>query len=132
VIASGDNRDCARPKQSWALAEVLIHQCCLFVLAGRFGRYLAELVQKTEEEDRKVRSDHMEVAIDYKYNGARVFQAARTRGLPGPDLLPHPDDIIIDLRVATVRYAGPCTPEDRERWLEMRERRDEAKRDVTY
>jgi hypothetical protein len=93
---------------------------------------LAELVQKTEEEDRKVRSDHMEVAIDYQYNGTRVLEAARARGLPGPDLLPHPDDITIDLRVVTVRYAGPCTPEDRERWLELRERRDEAKRDVTY
>lgn len=92
---------------------------------------LAEFVRGIEEEDRKLRSDHMGAAIEYKRDWQEAIELARERGLPEPTPLPHPDDVIIDVRKAEVRYAGPMTPEDKVRWDEMLEFRDEQQDFVT-
>ncbi len=100
---------------------------------NRFAqRTMAELVQTVEEEDRRMRSEHMQVAIEYKTGWMEAIEDARTRGTREPTPLPHPDDVIIDLKAATVTYAGPCTPEEKADWDRMIERRDEAQREVSY
>ena len=93
---------------------------------------MAELVRGIEEQDRKLRSDHMEAAIEYKTGWDNAIEIARQRGLPEPTPLPHPADVIIDLRSAEVRYTGPMTPEDKQRWDRALEFRDDQQREVTY
>ena len=92
---------------------------------------MAELVRGIEEQDRKLRSDHMEAAIEYKTGWDEAIDIARKRGLPEPTPLPHPADVIIDLRSAEVRYAGPMTPEEKQRWDRVLEFRDEQQEEVS-
>lgn len=93
---------------------------------------MAELVRGIEEQDRQLRSDHMSTAIEYKSGWEQEIEYARKHGLPEPTPLPHPSDVIIDIRKAEVRYAGPITPEEKEQWDKVLEFRDEQQDFVTF
>ena len=92
---------------------------------------MAELVRSIEEEDRLLRSSLFETACEYKIGWQQAFEHARKNGLPEPDVVPHPDDIVLDMRRAEVRYEGPMTPEEKKKWDRMLECRDELQTDVT-
>lgn len=95
-------------------------------------RAWAEMIQHVEEQDRQARSELMKAAIDYKADGMAAIEKARQCGLPEPEPLPHPDDIIIDLREGTVRYAGPLTPEEKVEWDRILALRDAYQEEVNY
>ena len=92
---------------------------------------MAELVRGIEEEDRQLRSSLFETACEYKIGWQEAFEHARKHGLPEPDVVPHPDDVILDMRRAEVRYAGPMTPEEKRKWDRMLEFRDEIQAEVS-
>jgi len=92
---------------------------------------MAELVRGIEEEGRAVRSSHFEAACQYKSEWEKAIENARKNGLPEPSPLPHPDDVIIDVRRAEVRYEGPITPEEKIGWDRMLECRDEQQEYVS-
>lgn len=93
---------------------------------------MAELVRGIEEEDRKLRVEHFAAAAEYKWDWEQAIEHARQHSLPEPTPLPHPADVIIDVRNAEVRYAGPMTPEEKETWDRMLEFRDEQQTDVSW
>ena len=93
---------------------------------------MAELVRGIEEEDRRLRVDHYATAVEYKSGWEQAIEQARERGLPEPQPLPHPDDVIINTRTAEVHYAGPMTPEEKKRWDRLLEFRDEQQQEVSY
>lgn len=92
---------------------------------------MAELVRGIEEEDRQIRSRLFETACEYKWEWERLIEHARTHNLPEPSPLPHPDDVVLDLHRAEVRYAGPATPEEKKSWDRMLAFRDELQTDIS-
>lgn len=92
---------------------------------------MAELVREIEEEDRKTRTSHFETACDYKWGWEQAIEHARQHGLPEPAPLPHPSDVIIDVRNSEVRYEGPITPEEKKHWDRLLEFRDELQVEVS-
>lgn len=92
---------------------------------------MAELVRGIEEEDRRLRSSLFETACEYKIGWQEAFDHARKHGLPEPNVVPHPEDVILDMRNAVVRYEGPLTPEDKKSWDRMLECRDEIQEEVS-
>lgn len=92
---------------------------------------MAELVRGIEEEDRQLRSSHFETACEYKIGWEQAIEHAREHGLPEPTPVPHPDDVILDMRRAKVRYEGPLTAEEKKRWDRMLEFRDEQQEEVS-
>lgn len=93
---------------------------------------MAELVRGIEEDDRKLRVDHFSAAAEYKWGWEQAIEQARRLGEPEPAPLPHPDDIIVDVRRAEVRYAGPMTAEEKQSWDRMLEFRDEQQDFVSF
>ncbi|WFL78272.1 DUF5681 domain-containing protein [Altererythrobacter arenosus] len=92
---------------------------------------MTELVRGIEEEDRQIRSSYFDTACEYKWNWEQAIAHARKHGLEVPEPIPHPDDVIVDIRKAEVRYEGPMTPEEKKRWDRMLEFRDELQADVS-
>ncbi|RVQ67179.1 hypothetical protein EKN06_09745 [Croceicoccus ponticola] len=92
---------------------------------------MAELVRGIEEEDRRLRSSHFETACEYKIGWQQAFEHARKHGLPEPDVVPHPDDVILDMRRAEVRYEGPMTHDEKMKWDRMLELRDELQTEIS-
>ena len=93
---------------------------------------IAELVRGIEEEDRQLRSSHFAAACEYKWDWEQAIEHARTHGLPEPAPLPHPDDVVIDVRKAEVRYQGLMTPEEKQRWDRLLAFRDEQQEYVSH
>ena len=93
---------------------------------------MAELVRGVEEEDRKARADHFEVACEYKRGWEEAIERAQRSGLPVPEPLPHPDDVIIDVRTSQIRYEGPITKEEKHDWDRLLAFRDEQQAEVTF
>lgn len=93
---------------------------------------MAELVRGIEEEDRQLRSSLFETACEYKLSCEQALEYARKHGLPEPVFIPHPEDIVLDMRNAEVRYQGPITAEEKKRWDRMLEFRDDQQVEVSH
>jgi Family of unknown function (DUF5681) len=76
-------------------------------------RILFEQIAGVEKERRRTREQLFETIVEYKLaSEARIAEALRL-GLPEPDLLPHPDDLIVDPIAESVISKGPWTQEER-------------------
>lgn len=75
---------------------------------------LAEFVQKVEASDFELRQKQFKSAIEYKDSWEAEFKRCDAAGIPRPDPIPHPDDIVLDVNTAGVRYRGPMTKADKE------------------
>lgn len=85
---------------------------------NRFAqKTLAELVGKVEAERTKALTDFFAGAVEYKFKWGQEIDRCRRAGLPVPEPLPHPDDIFIDARNGTAKFAGPMTQQEKA-WFE--------------
>ncbi|HUE80386.1 MAG TPA: DUF5681 domain-containing protein [Sphingomicrobium sp.] len=100
---------------------------------NRFAqKALTEIVQNVEREHRDLQYENIETFTEYKRLWTAEFERCRKCGLPEPDQLPHPDDVLLDYRKGTFRIAGPITKEEKVRWDLLLSRRDIAQDDVLY
>ncbi|WP_432201132.1 DUF5681 domain-containing protein [Erythrobacter sp. W53] len=100
---------------------------------NRFAqKTLAELVTGLEQRDADARFELFGNAIDYKHNWSREIERCEKNGLPVPEPLPHPDDIIVDPGNGGVRILGPQTVEQKAHFDEAMARRLEAQEAVSY
>lgn len=92
---------------------------------------LAEIVQQVEAKESADRVTAMENALEYKTEWEREIERCRAAGLPEPTPIPHPDDIIIDMRSGKVRTDGPLSKEEKKEWDWRLERRNDAQSEVS-
>ena len=93
-------------------------------------RALADLVCQVEERKANDHISALENAFEYKQMWTRELEQRRRYGSDEPDPIPHPDDVIIDLRTGHVRTDGPLDECEKARWDKQLERRAEAQREV--
>lgn len=81
---------------------------------NRFAqKTLAELIGKVEDERTQALTAYFAGAVDYKFKWSQEIDRCRRAGLPVPEPLPHPDDIFIDARKGTAKFAGPMTQQEK-------------------
>ncbi len=87
--------------------------------SNRFAqKTLAELVGKIEAERTHALTEHFGRAFEYKHNWSQEIDRCRRAGLPVPEPIPHPDDIFLDARNGTAKFAGPMTQQEKA-WLDQ-------------
>lgn len=91
----------------------------------------AEIVRAAEKRERSETIESMEAAIEYKRRWTDELERLRKLGLPEPELIPHPDDMDVDLRNGGVIITGPMTSEEKIAHDKRVSRRDEAQSEVT-
>lgn len=94
-------------------------------------RALAELVRQVEDRKADERMTVMENAFDYKQKWAAEIERCRQLGLEDPTPIPHPDDVIIDMRTGHVRTDGPLDEVEKRDWDKRLARRAEAQAEVS-
>ena len=94
-------------------------------------RALAELVRTVEDRKSSEHQTTLENAFEYKLQWTRELERRRASGSELPDPVPHPDDIIIDLRSGHVKTEGPLDVLEKKAWDAKLERRAEAQDDVS-
>lgn len=84
---------------------------------NRFAqKTLTEIVQKVEQENWELRRQHFEAMCEHKWGWEENFKRCDEQGRPRPDIVPHPDDIVIDWKRGTARVAGPSTDDEKKEW----------------
>ncbi len=75
-------------------------------------KYLLEHVRGMEEVHLQRKIDNYVRLRAVKRDGEQVLAAHKRKALAPPELLPHPDDIILNAATGDAHINGPATPED--------------------
>ncbi len=93
---------------------------------------LVDMVARVEANDHAVLVRSFDKALDYKIAWEREIERCRTAGLPEPDPVPHPADMVIDMHHGEVRIEGPRTKEQKELLDQILQLRAEAQDEVNF
>ncbi|MHC4179960.1 MAG: DUF5681 domain-containing protein [Planctomycetota bacterium] len=75
-------------------------------------KYFLEYVSRAEELHLRTKVEHYVRLETLKRAGERALAESERRGLPPPELLPHPDDIVLNPSTGEARIEGPENAED--------------------
>ncbi len=93
----------------------------------REQKLFLELAATVEAADAAEHRDLLETAIAYKVGWEQELARRREQGLTGPEPLPHPDDVVVDLDTGEVAFTGPRTPQEKAAWDALRGERGKLK-----
>lgn len=97
------------------MAQAIIRSLAVNAVKGqhRAQRLFSELLSTTESQNRRLHDEWMDTAITYKVEWERELARRAALGVTGPEPLPHPDHVVIDIRRGTARILGPATKEEK-------------------
>ena len=96
------------------MAQAIVRSLAVTAAKGntRAQRLFAELLASSETSNKRAHDDLFETAINYKQVWEDELDRRKHFNITEPDPIPHPDDIVINLRIGTVSIQGPMTKED--------------------
>jgi RNase P/RNase MRP subunit p29 len=115
----------AKGQVSIPMAQAVIRSLAVNAAKGhqRAQRLFTQLVSTTERQNKQLSDQWLESAITYKVEWDRELERRGKLGIRGPEPLPHPDHIIIDINKGTAHIRGPATKEEKkqlELWREYK------------
>jgi hypothetical protein len=96
----------------------------------RSQQMFATLLSEVESANKALSDEWLQTAIEYKVGWEQELERRASLGTSGPEPLPHPDDIIIDMRTGQVVVHGPMTKEEKVEWDRMYARVEECDREI--
>jgi Family of unknown function (DUF5681) len=117
---------------SISMAQAIIRALAVNAARGqhRAQQLFAELLYQTERANKQSSDEWLQTAIEYKRDWEQELARRSRLGLTGPEPLPHPDDIVIDLKTGQVILKGPVTKEEKAEWDRMYARVEECDREL--
>ena len=91
------------------MAQAIVRTLALNAAKGnqRALNLFTELLSSTERDNKQLHDEWLETAITYKIDWERELERRKVMGGTGPEPLPHPDDIVINMRTGQVEIKGP-------------------------
>ena len=96
----------------------------------RAQQKFTELLSETERANKA--SNDEKAAMEYKFGWGKELERRKELGITGPEPLPHPDHIVIDMKTDRVIIKGPMTKEEKVEWDRLRERLKECDLEIEY
>lgn len=117
---------------SYPIAQAVVRSLAIKAVQGsaRAQELFTELLAATESANKKLCDEFFESAVTYKVEWQRELEERERTGRSGPEPLPHPDDVVIDMETGLVRFKGPVTREEKAKWDSLREKKEEFKEEV--
>ena len=114
------------------MAQAVIRSLAVSAAKGqaRAQKLFTEILGTTERAGRKIHDEVLDAAFEYKADWQHERQRRAQLQITGPEPLPHPDDVIIDMNTGNIRIRGPSDEEELARWQYLAERRDDAVADI--
>jgi hypothetical protein len=111
-----------------SIAEAVIRSIALAAAKGhqRSQRLFTEMLSSTERANKALHDEWLETAIEYKVEWQRELERRSRFGIVATPPLPHPDDIVIDMKTGRVRIEGPFTKKEKMKWDKLRARKIEC------
>ena len=103
------------------MAQAIIRSLAVAAVKGSFKAQVAitKLIQATQDRVLDGRLAMYEAATDYKKHWRREFAECDRQGIPRPEPVPHPDEIVIDENTLEVRHNGPQNHDEKAQWDQM-------------
>jgi hypothetical protein len=110
------------------MIRAVVRSMALAAVKGqaRSQRMFAALLQATENERKAEHDSTLETAIEYKTQWEDELERRTALGIVGPDPIPHPDDVIINVKTGEVHITGPVTKQEKVKWDRLRNRKHEC------
>ncbi len=107
------------------IAQAVVRSLAVNAAKGRTRaqELFTELLAATERGNKRLHDEWLETAIGYKVDWTRELERRRALGISAPDPVPHPDDIVVDMRTGQVEVRGPMTAEEKPDWDWLRARK---------
>ncbi len=114
------------------VAQAVIRSIAVNAAKNRIGaqRLFSELPAAAENSNKALHDAYLETAIEYKTEWEKELRLRKERGIDGPLPIPHPDDIVINMRTGQVVIKGPITPEEKAELDEFIAGRAEIEREL--
>ena len=77
---------------------------------------IASMVRDIQSTVQEAKMSAVLAAWEYKKHWREVFESHDRRGIPRPEPIPHPDDIVINEREMTLLFNGPSTHDEKAKW----------------
>jgi hypothetical protein len=91
-----------------------------------------KLARLAEESIEKEWAALVESVITYKLNWKEEFAYCDTHGLPRPDIVPHPDDVVLDHVNRTIIFNGPANAAEKAKWDRQKIGRDDHEWEINF
>lgn len=115
------------------MAKAVVRALAVSAARGRLRsqQLFATLLSETERANKALSDEWLQTAIEYKHGWEKELARRASLGISGlPEPLPHPDDIVIDMKTGQVRINGPMTKEDEAEWNRMWDQVEECDRSI--
>lgn len=115
-----------------SMAQAVVRTLAVNAAKGnnRAQKLFTEMLSQTERFRRERLEEFLQIAIQYKSGWEQELEYRERHGIVDTEPLPHPDDVLIDMRTGEVRYTGPMTKEDKERWERLMEAKQTLREDI--
>jgi hypothetical protein len=103
------------------MAQAVVRALAVNAARGqlRSQQIFASLLADVESANKAFRDQYVQTAMEYKSKWERELQRRASLGISGSEPLPHPDDVIINMRTGEVIVKGPMTKEEKVEWDRM-------------
>ena len=115
------------------MAKAVVRALAVNAARGRLRsqQLFATLLSETERANKALSDEWLHAAIEYKHDWEKELARRARLGITDlPEPLPHPDDIVIDMKTGQVRINGPMTKEDKAEWDRMWDQVEECDRTI--
>lgn len=108
-----------------SMAEAIIRSVAVTAAKGqtRAQRLFLDMLGDTERSHKQLYDEYLQTMIAYKLSWEEEIEHCKALGIKPPEPIPHPDDIIINLRNGGIRIKGPLTKEEKVKWDRLRARK---------
>ena len=105
------------------MAQAVVRSLAVNAAKGnqRAQRLFTELLSSVEQDNKKLHDEWLQTAINYKVEWEEELVRRKKLGIEAPAPIPHPDDIVIDMKTGFVSVNGPMTKEEKPKWDELRD-----------
>lgn len=106
------------------MAQAVIRSMAINAAKGnqRAQRLFTQLLSATERENRRLHEEWLNEAMAYKIYWENELERRRRFNIEAEPPLPHPDDIIVNLKAGSIEIKGPMTKEEKAEWDSLRAR----------
>ena len=83
------------------------------------------MVRTVQEQNRQAKFEYFKAMVEYKERAEEAISEAARAGLPAPEPVPHPADMVIIVDEMAVRFNGPRDEHHKAEWDRMLKVRDD-------
>ena len=115
------------------MAQAIVRSLAVNAAKGnqRAQRLFTDMLGATERDNKRLHDEWLETAIEYKVSWERELDRRARLGIDdAPAPLPHPDDIVIDMKSGQVIMRGPMTKEEKPFWDRARSRKADCDAEI--